>query len=205
MTHCTAYIALDLTLSATARSFPKNEYTIQINYNLYYHNCWCPLLSRKFAGHQIWTSSWWSRWWCCNRGGNNLHYSLMRWSQIEVFFTFCRGTIIYQRMVGLWLLVGESRLILKRWWLNSEDCGMRDKGGRRSCTSSSAFPVQVEHLTIVWKHLTIFAWVYLIQEIRDSLIIITASPGFIVRAGREPKNMIEIDQIRRNTRGFPPC
>ena len=100
-------------------------------------------------------------------------------------------------MVGLWLVVGESSLILKLWWLNSEDCGMRDKGGRRSCTSSSAFPVQVEHLTIVWKHLTIFAWVYLIQEIRDSLIIITASPGFIVRAGREPKNMIEIDQIRR--------
>ena len=48
----TAYIVLDLALSAPARSFPKNEYTIQINYNLYYHNCWCPLLSRKFAGHQ---------------------------------------------------------------------------------------------------------------------------------------------------------
>ena len=35
--------------------------------------------------------------------------------------------------------------------------------------------------------------VYLIKEIGDGLIIITASPGFIVRASREPA-MINIDQ-----------
>ena len=41
--------------------------------------------------------------------------------------------------------------------------------------------------------------VYLIKEIGDGLIIITASPGFIVRASREPM-MIRIDQVCGITR-----
>ena len=48
--------------------------------------------------------------------------------------------------------------------------------------------------------------VYLIKEIGDGLIIITASPGFIVRASREPE-MINIDQDCKITglRYFLPC
>ena len=42
--------------------------------------------------------------------------------------------------------------------------------------------------------------VYLIKEIGDGLIIITASPGFIVRASREPMMMVKIDQVRGITR-----
>ena len=40
--------------------------------------------------------------------------------------------------------------------------------------------------------------VYLIKEIGDGLIIITASPGFIVRASGEPM-MIKIEQVGRLT------
>ena len=40
--------------------------------------------------------------------------------------------------------------------------------------------------------------VYLVKEIGNGLIIITASPGFIVRASREPE-MIDIDQVCKIT------
>ena len=76
---------------------------------------------------------------------------------------------------------------------------MGDQGGGRGCSSSSTFPVQVEHLfnkkKVEHLHIVIGSLficlcmghgVYLIKKICDSLIIITASPGFIVRASRKP-------------------